>query len=75
METGVSVFLSPTQIENHAAARARCSLTAGLDVALMKSSRMLAQGTQIIATGASVLIVSVKFPALNRIMSLAAPSV
>jgi hypothetical protein len=50
-----SGFLSPAQIRNHAAARVRCSLTAGLDIALMKSGRMIAQGTLLKATGARVI--------------------
>ena len=56
VETGAtSGFLSPAQISNHAIARVRCSLAAGVDLALMKSTRIIAGGERLKATGARVI--------------------
>jgi hypothetical protein len=56
VETGAtSGFLSPAQISNHAVARVRCSLAAGIDLALMKSARMVPRSPLLIATGARVI--------------------
>ena len=50
-----SGFLSPAQISNHAMARVRCSLAAGVDLALMKSHQLVSGGQLLIATGARVI--------------------
>jgi hypothetical protein len=49
-----SGFLSSAQIANHTVARIRCSLTAGTDLALMKTTGMVPHGTRVIATKAKV---------------------
>jgi hypothetical protein len=53
--TATTGFLNSDMITNHAVCRVRCSLTAGLDIALMKSSRMIARGTQLERIGAGVI--------------------
>lgn len=56
VETGAtSGFLSPEQISNHAMARVRCSLSAGVDLALMKAGGMVHGSQVLIATGARVI--------------------
>lgn len=49
-----SGYLSPKQMENHSVARVRCSLIAGVDLALMKSNSMIRPGTLLSAAGAAV---------------------
>jgi hypothetical protein len=56
VETGAtSGFLSPAQNSNHAVARVRCSLTAGVDLALMKSHGIISGSQRLMATGARVI--------------------
>lgn len=56
VETGAtSGFLSPAQNSNHAIARVRCSLAAGVDLALMKSHGMIPGNQRLMATGARVI--------------------
>lgn len=55
-----SSYLSPQQMENHAVARMRCSLIAGVDLALLKANGILKSGnlsksdTSLSASGAKV---------------------
>jgi hypothetical protein len=50
-----SGFLGPAQLSNHAIARVRFSLVAGVDLALMKTAAMIPASCQLIATGARVI--------------------
>jgi hypothetical protein len=47
-----SGFLSPAQMENHSIARVRCSVIAGVDLALFKSKGFIRRGTSVKRAGA-----------------------
>jgi hypothetical protein len=53
VENQTKVFLSPAQLENHAVARARMSLIAGVDLALLKANGLILPGGIVTKAGAS----------------------
>lgn len=54
MTSTTTGHLSPEQMTNHSVARLRCSLVAGVDIALMRANNLIRPGTRLSAAGAAV---------------------